>query len=296
MPFPPAAAFHPYRPAAWLRVQGPDAAAFLQGQFTQDLRPVQGAKVAYGLWLDQKGKVLADSFIGKGDAGDEYWIASFLSPGAFLCQRLEGYLIADEVTVTDESEDHAGVTLVGEGTGAWLAETPRPGKYFPGRRAQEENWEWIYPRAAAAEVAAALAGARGIGATEIERRRILAGVPAVPVDIGPRDLPNEGGLDADAVSYTKGCYLGQEVMARLKSRGRVRRSLHRVGGAGPLPPLPAPVWREGQKLGELRSAVATANGTGFIGLALLAVGPGPAEPGLALAADGTQALAVLPRP
>ncbi len=296
MPFPATAIFFPYLPAAWLRVQGPDAASFLQGQFTQDLLPVQGERVAYGLWLDQKGKVLGDSFIGHGAAPDEYWIASLLSPGAMLRRRLEDYLIADEVTVADLSVEHAAVALIGEGVGAWLGSMPRPGRFFPGRRSPTENWEWIYPVGAAAAVSAALAGARAGSPAELERARILAGVPAVPVDIGPRDLPNEGGLDADAISYTKGCYLGQEVMARLKAKGRIRRSLNRVSGPGPAPVTPAALWHAGRQLGELRSAALSADGAGFVGLALLGVGQLPAEGGLALGAADPETIHVLAPP
>jgi folate-binding protein YgfZ len=296
MPFPATAAYFPYAPAAWLQVQGPDAASFLQGQFTQDLRPVQGAKVAYGLWLDQKGKVLGDSFIGHGSAADEYWIASLLSPGPVLRQRLEAYLIADEVTVVDGSAEYGAVALLGEGTGAWLASAARPGHFFPGRRSLVENWEWIFPAAAKDVVSAALAGARVGSAEELERARILAGVPAVPVDIGPRDLPNEGGLDADAISFTKGCYLGQEVMARLKSKGRIRRSLHRVGGPGAAPAVPAALWHAGRKLGELRSTALAADGASFVGLALLAVGQLPEAEGMALGADDPETIRVLAPP
>jgi hypothetical protein len=104
----------------------------------------------------------------------------------------------------------------------------------------------------------------------LERLRIEAGVPAVPRDIGPEDLPNEGELEVDAISYTKGCYLGQEVMARLKSMGQVRRKLVRVTGTGSISlGLPAALFADGKKVGELRSAVPT--GEGFFGLAMISL-------------------------
>jgi hypothetical protein len=99
--------------------------------------------------------------------------------------------------------------------------------------------------------------------------RIAAGIPSIPDDIGPGDLPNEGGLEAVAVSYSKGCYLGQEVMARLRTRGRVRRRLARAAGRGPAPALPAALWRDGKRDGELRSVAPTADGSGYVGLALV---------------------------
>ncbi len=75
--------------------------------------------------------------------------------------------------------------------------------------------------------------------SDMELMRIQADIAAVPRDIGPDDLPNEGGLEKIAISYTKGCYLGQEVMARLKSMGQVRRQLLRVTGTGAPPAVPA---------------------------------------------------------
>jgi folate-binding protein YgfZ len=286
MNFPSAAAFHRYRPAAWLRVTGSDAAGFLQGQFTNDVRRAQGAAAVYGLWLDQKGKVLADSVIGHGLGADEFWIASLGSPGEAIRGRLEDYIIADDVAI-DQPEEMDGVALLGKGTGAWLGSASRPGIIFQGRRSSEEGWEWIFPASAAAAVSAALAGARELGASELERRRILAGIPSVPADIGPGDLPNEGGLDADAISYDKGCYLGQEVMARLKSKGRIRRRLRGVAGNGPVPALPAGLWQAGAKVGDLRSAAADEAATGFVGLALLSVAALREDAPLSLSPDGS---------
>jgi len=286
MIFPISAAFYGYRPAAWLRVTGADAAGFLQGQFTNDLRLAAAGSAVYGLWLDQKGKVLADSFIGKGPGAEEFWVGSVASPGAEIRRRLEDYIIADDVIVEDASSEWSGVALLGEGTGGWLAGVPRAGIAFRGRRSSEENWEWIFPSSAAAGVSAELAGARELETVELERRRILAGIPSVPADIGPRDLPNEGGLDADAISYTKGCYLGQEVMARLKSKGRIRRRLRRVSGRGPAPAVPAALWQGETLVGELRAAVSDEGKSGFVGLALLSVSSLRPETPLSLSAHG----------
>ena len=283
MNFPSTAAFYRCRPAAWLRVTGADAADFLQGQFTNDLRAVQEGRTVYGLWLDHKGKVLADSFIGRGPGPGEFWIASLGTPGAAICRRLEDYIIADDVVI-EEGNAAEAVALVGEGTGAWLAAEARPGVFFRGRRAAEENWEWIFPTDAAGAVASALAGAREGDASTLERRRIASGLASVPADIGPSDLPNEGGLEAAAISYTKGCYLGQEVMARLKSKGRIRRQLRRVSGPGPAPATPAGLWQGETKVGELRTAVADEAGTGFAGLALLTLAGLREEVPLGLAA------------
>ncbi len=264
--------FHMYRPASWLRVAGPDAAAFLQGQFTNDVRLVGPDRAVYGLWLNQKGKVLADSYI-LGRAADELLDRElFFALRRRLLRRLEDFIVADDVTVEDMTPGWEGVSLIGEGAGGWLANaSQREGRIFPGRRVSGENWEWLYPVSAGDSVRSRLAGWRALEAIDMERLRIEAGIPSVPADTGPGDLPNEGGLEDAAISSTKGCYLGQEIIARLKSKGTIRRRLFRVRGRGPVPPLPAALTREGKQAGELRSAVPTEDGTGFLGLAMLKV-------------------------
>jgi folate-binding protein YgfZ len=295
--------FFRWQPAAWLGVSGPDAATFLQGQFTQELRGLAPGEARYGLWLSLKGKVEADSFViragGVADApaaagGAEFFIASYFSPGAALRERLENFIIADDVVVEDLSARVSGVSVWPGAAGA-IAAPAGVGAAFPGRRGAEPNAEWIFPREREAEVLAGLpAGARELGAGAVEALRIAAAIPAVPRDIGPGDLPNEAGLDAVAISYTKGCYLGQEVMARLKSMGQVRRRLLRVerlAGAAEMPPprpaLPAALFAGERQVGELRSAVAdpevNAPARGLAMLSLLHVAPG-AE--LALAKNG----------
>ncbi len=239
-----------------LRVGGPDAHTFLQSQFTNDLGGIVPGGHVYGLWLDRKGRVLADSHVLLSRGGEDFLIASTTSPAAAIERHLGAHIIADDVVLSDETGMWRGISLAGAGSGAWLAGEARPGFAFPGRRDSGENWEWLFPVSGAAAADEAVSGARILDAADMERMRITSGIPAVPADIGPSDLPNEGGLDRDAISYSKGCYLGQEVMARVKSLGRVRRTLVRVRGAGAAPALPAALWRGDRREGEIRSAVA----------------------------------------
>lgn len=252
-----------WRPAAWLRVTGEDAANFLQGQFTNDLRADDRDGAIYGLWLNQKGHVLADSFVLRTGEGG-FWVGSYQSSVADIRQRLESFIVADDVIVEDVTDKWCGVSVIGEGPTA-----PEGVLQFRGRRTTEPNWEWVFTAEYEAGVRAILEGVRGIDEHEIERRRIAAGIPAVPTDIGPGELPNEGGLEATAISYTKGCYLGQEVMARLKTMGRVRRKLLRVRGDGAAPSVPVKLSQDGKVLGELRSVAQ--DGDGFVGLALVSL-------------------------
>lgn len=283
--FPEKIGIYPYRPACVLRVSGADAGVFLQGQFTNDLSRIAPLETVYGLWLDRKGRVLADSHVVRAATGTEYWVVSVSSPGAALARRLEDFVIADEVVVEDLTGSWAGIALIGPGAGEWLSGEARSGLVFPGRRDRVENWEWVHPEADSGEAAAAVGSARILSSLDVERLRIAAGIPSIPADIGPADLPNEGGLDSDAISYSKGCYLGQEVMARVKSLGRVRRTLVRVAGQGAPPQVPAALWLGDRREGELRSAVAGAGG-GYSGLALVSVGAAAAGRPLALAPAG----------
>src|SRR5690606_4378085 len=118
-----------------------------------------------------------------------------------------------------ETEGWAGLSVIGA---RWFgldgersaAIAAAGGLVFRGRRSIEENWEVVYPIAPGeSDIAGVVTnGLRALDAEEMERTRIGAGIPAVPRDIGMGELPNEGGLEATAISYTKGCYLGQEVM------------------------------------------------------------------------------------
>jgi tRNA-modifying protein YgfZ len=291
MKIPAAISIFPYSPACLLRVSGPDSRTFLQGQFTNDLNPLIPGKAVYGLWLDRKGKVIADSNVIQDKDASEFWVASIGSPARLIEEHLGGHIIADDVSLADETGAWRAVSLIGAGAGSWLADVPREGFCFPGRRASVENWEWFFPAAELAQVNESLAGARALDPASLERLRINSGIPSVPADIGPADLPNEGGLDREAISYSKGCYLGQEVMARIKALGRVRRTLVRVRGTGAPPLLPAALWRGEGRVGELRSAVA--EGEGFAGLALVSVASAAADEPFAQAQGGAATVSIV---
>ena len=269
-------AWHRWDPAAWLRVSGPDAFSFLQGQNTQDLRPLRdgAAAAVYGLWLTVKGKVVGDSFVLRGAAPDEFWVGSYFTPSAALLARLEAFLIADEVTLEDQTAAWTGLSLLSAANDGPAA---GPDAFrFTGRRIAAGNVEWVGRR----EVAAALPppAGRELNAAQMKLLRLDAGLPAIPEEFGPADLPQEAGLEGAAISFQKGCYLGQEVMARLKAMGQVRRQLWRVAGAGDAVPPPGAPLRgaEDRPAGEIRGAVTDGDG-GWIGLAMISLLHAPAD-------------------
>lgn len=263
------------------RVTGEDAFTFLQGQFTNELRQPPGRAI-YGLWLNQKGKVLADSQVLR-ISENEFLIWSEFSPAAIIRQRLEDYIVADDVVLADETATTHALTLWGTGgkeaISRLLGEAPVRGQFvrardlvaFCGRRLPADSWEIFGPEKKVAEFHGQLlaGGAVETRPAEMEYGRIRAGIPSVPADIGPGDLPNEGGLEEQAISYTKGCYLGQEVMARLKNLGQVRRRLQVVRGRG-VPPVPGSALYQGdKKVGEVRTVAAQAGE--YVALAMVSL-------------------------
>lgn len=250
--------------------------------------------------------MLADSFVLR--VGDnESLVFSPRTDAAALRERIEAYLIADEVDVVDETNRWVALGIFGEGSAAAVTKLGAPdvsvdghftsveGAYlFAGRFTRAENFWLLAPRDSLAvwQQKLVCSGAREISFKAAEIARIRDAIPAVPDDIGAGDLPAEGGLDADAISYTKGCYLGQEVMARLKNLGQVRRRLHLLRGTGEAPAPRTALYQGEQRVGELRSVAATSEG--FMALAMLSLVTFDAARGLSLAAQQPPIAHVVP--
>lgn len=284
-----------FEPKAVIKVTGEDALAFLQGQFTQELRSPEPAYAAYGLWLNQKGKVLADSYALRD--GADWWLISRDSAAQEIVDRLSAYIIADDVELADVTAEWRGCLVGGEAFVRVAEEGSRklPGpsewaRWGDGLVVRHFNpavseWLWLFPkREENGDVGAGLekeallrpGAAREVALEEFERRRILRGEASVPVDLGSNDLPNEAGFEKWAVSYTKGCYLGQEVMARLHAMGQVRRRLLVAEGTGAAPAGgPVELFAGEKRVGELRSVVS--EGDGFVGLAMVNLFNVPAD-------------------
>ncbi len=230
---------------AVVRVTGEDAAAFLQGQCSADLRSVA---LTDALWLNRKGRVLAHTVVSK-EADGSYVLLCPHLPAPEIVAIVTANVITDDVVATDESS--AWMRYV-----AWGSEPAIPGaKVFATKRFGVAAWDLLVPVDVAATGEPAFLG-------ELDALRVAAGVPAVPADCGANEFPQECGLDA-WVSYTKGCYLGQEVMARIQSMGSLRRILRRV--SGPVSVGQELKTPEGKVVGTVRSAA------GDAGLALVSV-------------------------
>jgi len=232
------------------------------------------------LWLNQKGKTVADGFVLR-LSETEHLVWSPRTSAETLRQRLESYLIADEVEIENVTAKYCSGVVWGAGAAGAIAarfgRVPAAGEFvrageafvFRGRFSGTDNFVWLGAEPAAFgadhENTSASRGTRD----SLEAERIASGLPAVPDDIGPEDLPNEGGLDSDAISYTKGCYLGQEVMSRLKNLGQVRRRLMIVAGSGEPPAALCALRQDERIVGQIRSR-ARVDG-GFVAMAMVSL-------------------------
>src|SRR5690606_5244205 len=173
------------------------------------LRSTSPAPATYSLWLDRKGKVVADSFILQ-ESSSKLFLLSYFSSAQALIERLEPYIIADDVELNDQTENARLATLWGENLADFLQtqhlSLPDPRTYisgehgflFNGRRSAAPNMEWIAlgddTEKRFADLSATVLDQGGTLATpeDLERGRILAGIPAIPADVGPGELPQEG--------------------------------------------------------------------------------------------------------
>lgn len=295
------------QPAAVLRIAGPDAEPFLQGQFSQDVRRASAQHAVYGLWLDRRGRVEGDSLLWR--QGEGWALFSAGTPAATLVARLEQYIIADDVAVEDQTAAVAGwVVWSTSGEHPSIPGLPQlePGGVAAavlaggvtavvvrGRRPRG-GLDVFAPVAAADAVRAALGEALGApaAAAELEAERIAEGIAAVPEDCGPGELAQEAGLEAAAVAHDKGCYLGQEAVARVRAGGRLRRTLRRAAGAGAAPVRGMVLHDGGARVGDVRSVAA--RGTGWVALAYVNTACTAAS--LATEPGGTPWIPLLPEP
>ena len=242
--------------AALIWVEGPDAGAFLHGLLSNDIAGLEPGGATRALLLDAKGHVQADLRVRR-DAPDAFTLV--LAPGAgdLVAGLLDRYHFSEDLELIGPEEVDTVTLPSGSAVAAGA------GLVVPS----------ILPGAVEAVVddpgaAVAAAGAREAPAEAFEAARVAAGAALVGVDTGPATLVQEAGLEDVAVSFEKGCYLGQETVARIQYRGRVNRRLRGLRlTAGP-PATGGRVLLGGREMGRMTSA-ADVPGLGPAGLAIL---------------------------
>jgi folate-binding protein YgfZ len=248
-----------------LRFTGPDRVRFLQGMLTQDVAALaEGASAPAALCTAKGGLVGEGQLLRR---GEELWLAVEPGSGARVRAALERFLVADEVEISDGRPEWAELELWGPKASALVGAGTVS---IPARLGALVGARLFVPRAGLRETSDALreAGAIPCGFDVREAWRVEAGVPRFGADMDEDTLPLEVGLEA-AISYTKGCYLGQEVIARATYRGHVNWKLGGVAlGAEPLP-VGTELTREGKPAGRLTSVVRSVHRGEFIALARL---------------------------
>jgi tRNA-modifying protein YgfZ len=222
---------HRFRPAAIVDVEGPDRVSFLQGQLTQDVKAMRPGETRAAAGLTPKGKLL---FIARLHALPDR-MRLLLSPASreSVLAHLRKYALFQKVTVSDASDAFLRVGLYGEAPAENL---PEGATRLPGEG--ELAAEILLPVAGREEINAWLRARSShlLSDEEAEVRRVEAGRPRFGQDANESNLPDEVGLD-EAISTTKGCYVGQEIVARMRTYGRANRRL--VGFRFPQGGIPA---------------------------------------------------------
>ena len=255
---------------------GPDRVSFLQGMLTNDVAGLGPGGGCPALLLTIQGRVTADLRVA---ACTDLFVldVDVRARGAFL-YALRTLIIADDVELVDPSEPCALLGLEGPGAEALLPGPALPpyahteavvgGVRVRVQRASDVRGPGFVIHVPADRVATvwdalAAAGARPCGMEALEGRRVELGIPRLGLDMDGTTLALEVPVSG-AISATKGCYLGQEVVARGTARGHVNRTLTGLVLEGPEPPVGAPLVRDGKECGRLTS-VACVFGRGGLG-------------------------------
>ncbi len=284
------------RERGFIDVLGPDGAEYLQGQLTNDVEAVAVGDGQYAALLDRKGHMQTDLRLIR--VGEDAILLD-LEPRAkdVALKHLAMYSIGRDVQVADASEERAAVSLIGPRAAEIAGTAPLPDFANEATKVAgtdvvavgtRDGIDLLLPAAERERVLGALvdAGAVEVSPEAAEIIRVEAGVPRFGAEMDTATMPAEAAIVEDAVSFTKGCYIGQETVARLHYKGKPNRHLRglRLSGAA----APGAALRLGEKeVGTLGGAVVSP-ALGPIGLAIVRR---EAEPGteLAVGEDGVTA-------
>jgi folate-binding protein YgfZ len=288
---------------ARLEVRGPDAADWLQGLLTQEIKGLRAGQGAYAAYLTPQGRMVADLRVMRRD--DAFLLETVASARAALLSRLDQFVIMEDVTIADVTDTMGCLTVIGPtaaasaaactGLGqARLGELPEygqlvleaPGAFVAASREFGVPAFDLFATRADLAIWRTLLQARIPQASErvIETARIESGRPRFGVDMHEDTIPLEAGIEARAINFEKGCYVGQEVVIRIlhRGQGRVARRLVWLESA-PRDQATA-TWQPGESVhlgakavGAVTSACWSPAREGLLGIAM--VHRDAAEPG-----------------
>jgi folate-binding protein YgfZ len=263
-----------------LCVVGPDRVRFLNGQVTNDVQALRVGRGCYAALVTHKGRMISDLCIHR--LADELLLDCEPGSGQPVAARLAEMTIADDVTVVDVSASYGLISIQGPAAAQALAAWDHP---VPSEPWQHVTWSQAdagdlclvnHPRFGTAgydcfapmaalpalwdQFAAAVeeVGGTAVGWDAMEVARVEAGIPRYGADMDAHTLPAEAGLDTSAVSFSKGCYTGQEVIARIRTYGHVNwnlRGLRLEHGVQVLPKPGDKILDGDLEIGRVTSAV-----------------------------------------
>jgi folate-binding protein YgfZ len=203
-------------------VRGGEAVDFLQGQVSNDVEALQPGSGCYATILTHKGKLRTDLRILRGD--DWLWLDTEAVGHAVIRHTLETYSLGRDVRFEDVTESRSLLSLIGPAAGERLDAAPPPEEH-----AFVEGEHGLY---VATDAGIDVIGEPGlelgvepVSEDAAECLRIESGRPRLGLDMGSETIPQEAGINDRAVSFTKGCYVGQETVARLHYKGKPNRHL-----------------------------------------------------------------------
>ena len=215
---------------------GPEAGAYLQRMVSNDVEALEPGESCEALLLTAKARLIAPLVVLR-RAQDDFLLLTEPSLGERITAELLRFRFAAKCSI--EPEHHTSTIVLGE---------EAPAGSIPAGDYGVPAYELLDVDAPDADV---------VGADELERLRILAATPAWGRELDDRVLPAEAGLEERAISFTKGCYPGQEPIARLHYRGHPNRGLRVLEmKAGDVPAYDAELTLEGKVVGRITSAVA----------------------------------------
>jgi folate-binding protein YgfZ len=301
-------AFRRRRERGTIRATGKDRLDWLQGLVTNDVKSFDGSGWRYAAWLTPQGRMITD--LGVIETGEETWLDVPASLSGSLAQKLDLLIFTEDVKIEDTSDrlvsvavhgpeaaksvdallGHHSATLARGGLAVLRDGTDRIA--IARSRLGPDALVLYLPstRAAGLEEALAHGGAVPLDDEAAEALRIEAGVPRFLVDMTEETIPLEVGLD-HAISHTKGCYVGQEIIVRIRdlAKGRVARHLVGVLPEGRIVPAAGtPVVAGERTVGRITSAVWSPALDRPIALAIIHRDAAALETSVALA-DGTHA-------
>jgi aminomethyltransferase len=282
-------------------VTGRDRTRWLNGMVSNNIRDLAPGHGVYSFLINAQGHILGDMYVF--NRGESFLIDTDRAQVQKLMQLLKKYIIMDQV-VLSAAGDGLITSLGVEGPESKNVLT-RAGfepSELQALEVEDRMWNdapislvrtlqggytiWLSPENACKMCESLVAaGAQPVGVEALEMWRIVTGIPRYGVDIRERDLPQETGQD-QALNFTKGCYIGQEIVERIRSRGAVHRRIAGFIFNGQAPPVGTKIQRDGREVGEITSVAVLPSGKA-VGLGYLRREAG--EPGSTITVGDVQA-------